>query len=146
MKKIQIKRPEGRPTKYEPRFIESADEYLALNQDEEYDWTKADGKVQTVYEKKIKVHLPTVEGFALFLNVDKTTLYEWASKYPEFSHALRKIVEEQHKRLIDKGLSGEYNSTIAKLVLSANHNMRERQDITTNDKDLPSPILGGITK
>ncbi len=40
------------------------------------------------------------------------------------------------QRLIDMGLSGVYNSTIAKLILSSNHGMRERLDKTSDDKPI----------
>jgi len=62
------------------------------------------------------------------LNVPRRTLYEWRDKHKDFSHSLEKIVTEQHKRLLDKGLSGEYNSTIAKLILSSNHGMSEKSE------------------
>jgi hypothetical protein len=58
---------------------------------------------------------------ALYLDVNKTTIFEWEKKYPDFSNSLDKIKDEQKKRLLEKGLSGEYNSTIAKLILSSNH-------------------------
>lgn len=133
--------PGGRPTKYQTIYIKKADEYLKSRVDKEVrTLTKEVGKQKT-YEKKIKVQLPTIEDFAVFLNVDKTTLYEWGKKYKEFSYALEKIRAEQQKRLLQFGLSGDYNSMIAKLILSANHGMRERSDITTDDKEFPQPLL-----
>ena len=77
----------------------------------------------------------------MFIDVSKRILYNWEQLHPQFLHALDKIRTEQQKRLLDKGLSGDYNSTIAKLILSSNHGMREKSDITTNDKDLPTPIM-----
>ena len=105
----------GRPTDYRPEFVDKASEYIRSCED--------------VIDRKndiAKVQLPTIEGFALHLDVNKTTLYEWANKYPEFSNALEKIKEEQRTRLLNQGLAGNYNSTIAKLVLSANHGMSEK--------------------
>lgn len=116
----------ARPTLYEEKYIEAAETYLATCKDE---------------PKERKVDLPTIEGFARYIGVNKTTLYEWSKVHDEFSNALEKIKTEQQTRLINQGLSGTYNSTIAKLVLSANHNMREKVDTTTNDKDLPAPLL-----
>lgn len=114
----------GRPGKYDPAFIAKADEYLELHQDgfdvELYNQTKG--------QLGLKVQLPTIEGFAAFIGVHKDTLYEWASIHDIFSDALTKIKAEQHKRLIDKGLSGTYNSTIAKLVLSSNHGYAEKSE------------------
>lgn len=109
--------PVGRPTKYNPKFINSVNEYLEENQDSYIEETTRAG---------LTVKLPTIEGFAAFIGVNKTSLYEWEAKNPMFSNALDKIRQAQHQRLINKGLSGEYNSTIAKLVLSSNHNYAEK--------------------
>jgi hypothetical protein len=130
-------RGKGRPTKYLPEMCDKADEYLLLNQDEEVEMVNNKGT-------RVKVKLPTVEGFALFLGVNKTTLYEWDKSYPEFSNSLNKIVTEQKKRLLNKGLEGTYNSTIAKLILSANHGMREGTDVTSGNK--PIPLLNYATR
>ena len=119
----------GRPTEYKEEYIDAVDEYLSICKDEEKD------------NGKLKVSLPTIEGFAMFIDVSKRILYNWEQLHPQFLHALDKIRTEQQKRLLDKGLSGDYNSTIAKLILSSNHGMREKSDITTNDKDLPTPIM-----
>ena len=116
----------GRPTKYEDIYIPKVDEYLELHQDEQVQVVKQSSEKYEMYDNKLKVKLPTIEGFARFIGVNKTTLYEWESNYTEFSNALDKIRIEQQERLINQGLSGEYNSTIAKLILSSNHGMTER--------------------
>lgn len=135
--------PAGRPTEYNEEYILKVDEYLEESTDQEVQVVKQANqeKGYETFDNKLKVNLPTIEGFALFIGVNKTSLYEWEKKYPEFSNALDKIRIEQQKRLINSGLSGEYNPTIAKLILSSNHGMRERTDQTTNDKDLPVPII-----
>lgn len=131
----------GRPSEYKEEYIDKADEYLAICQDEDKKVIKQSSEKYEMYDNKLKVHLPTIEGFALFLNVNKTSLYEWEKIHPDFSNALSKIRTEQQKRLIDNGLSGDYNSTIAKLILSANHGMREKSDITTDDKPIQSNTI-----
>lgn len=125
----------ARPEEYKKEYITKVDEYLLQNQDEE---------VRAVKSAKLKVKLPTIEGFALFIGVSKKSLYNWEEKYPEFLHALEKIRTEQHNRLINMGLSGDYNSTIAKLILSSNHNMREKADITSDDEPLANSLIGII--
>jgi len=129
----------GRPTKYLEEYNNKVDEYLELHQDKELE--RVGLRSEKGYEKLdyvLKVDLPTIEGFALFLGVNKTTLYEWDKKYPDFSNSLDKIRIEQQTRLINEGLAGNYNPTIAKLILSSNHGMREKteQDITTGGKEI----------
>jgi len=116
----------GRPTKYNEDVHEKIKTYLKENIDS--------------YDKdRLKVNLPTVTGFALYLGVNKDTLYEWAGKYPIFSDSLNLIVQEQEKRLINSGLSGAYNPTIAKLILSSNHGYAEN---TKNETDMN--LSGGV--
>jgi len=127
----------GRPTKYDPEFINKADDYLELHTDEETEQEKKEGWVTY----GVKVKLPTIDGFARYIGVVKSTMYDWAKDHPEFSNALESIRVEQKERLINMGLAGDYNSTITKLILSSNHGMAERKDITTKGKELPQPLL-----
>ena len=124
----------GRPTDYKEEYILKVDEYLEQCQDEEVQVVKQSSEKYEMFDNKLKVKLPTIEGFSLFIGVPKRTIYEWKEVYPEFSHSLDKIVTEQQNRLINSGLSGDYNSTIAKLILSSNHGMRERSDMTSDNK------------
>ena len=131
----------GRPTKYLEEYNNKVDEYLELHQDKELE--RVGLRSENGYEKidyVLRVNLPTIEGFARFIGVNKTTLYEWDKKYPDFSNSLDKIRIEQQTRLINEGLAGNYNPTIAKLILSSNHGMREKteQDITTGGKEISS--------
>jgi hypothetical protein len=109
----------GRPTKYDPIFIQKVDEYLQTT-----------GKEQ--------MHLPKMESFALYINVNGDTLVEWGKIYPEFSAALKKLMARQKEQLIDDGIYGgkEVNSTIVKLILQNNHGMKERTDTTSADKQI----------
>ena len=119
----------GRPSKYRAEFIDKIDEYLKSKQDAIFEFHKTRGTTSDSYERKIDVNLPTKEGFAKYIDVVVSTLFEWEKDHKEFSKALGKITAEQKKRLINSGLSGDYNTTIAKLILSSNHNMRDKQDI-----------------
>lgn len=111
----------GRPTKYKKEYIEAVDEYLAEN-------------IDSYEENRFNVNLPTIEGFAVYIGVNKSSLYEWSETHDEFSNSLEKILHEQQKRLINSGLSGQYNSTIAKLILSSNHGMSEKNEIDHTSK------------
>ena len=119
----------GRPTTYKEEYINKVDEYLAECQDEDKQVVKQSSEKYEMYDNKLKVNLPTVEGFALWLGISKSTLYDWKKKHKDFSDSLEMIVEEQRKRLLNMGLSGDYNSTIAKLILSSNHGYTEKSNV-----------------
>lgn len=127
----------GRPTDYSEEIVTKAQEYIDSCEDEEYDYHKTRGDKSDSYEYKVKVKLPTIEGLAFFLRIDKTTIYEWEKKYPKFSNVINDLRSKQANMLINKGLSGDYNPTIAKVLLTK-HGYREGLDQTTNDKDLPA--------
>ena len=116
--------PGGRPSKYDPSFVQAVDEYIATT-----------GREQT--------SLPTKQGLALWLNVDTDTLVEWAKIYPEFSVALKMLMNKQGEQLINDGIYGgkEVNATIVKLLLQNNHGMKERNDVTTKDEKIESNTI-----
>jgi hypothetical protein len=121
----------GRPTIYTPELIEKAKEYLSICNDTDED--KENG-----IKKKVK--LPSIGGLAVYLDVARSTLYEWSNEYKEFSDIMERMLSTQEDRLINGGLSGEYTPTITKVILTK-HGYREGVDQTTNDKDLPTPIM-----
>lgn len=114
----------GRPTKYYPEVYKDIEAYLMTT-----------GREQT--------KLPTVEGLALYLNVHKDTLYEWAKENREFSDALDKLKMIQKEQLINDGIYGgkEVNAAIVKLVLGHNHGMKENDPSTLVQVNV-TPILG----
>jgi predicted DNA-binding protein YlxM (UPF0122 family) len=122
----------GQPTKYREKFTKKAIEYL-----EKY--------------KELDEKVPSIEGFAEFIEVSKKTIYNWCKEKEnseliasdKFLHALERIKTKQGRILQNSGLDGTFNSTITKLMLSANHDMREKSDVTTDDKPMPAPIYGG---
>jgi hypothetical protein len=134
----------GRPTGYRPEMNQKVDEYLKLCKDEYFQLTKSTGGNSDTFENKLRSRLPNMARLSLFLGVPERTLYDWADRHEEFSQSLGKVKKEQEARLLEMGVSGEYNSTIAKLILSSNHGYKERSDHTSDDK--PIPILGDMLK
>ena len=90
--------PGGRPTKYTPDMVDRLEGYMHNCPDE----------------------LPSKSGFAIFVGVHVNTLDNWSRKHSEFLWALRRLHTLQESELINKGLAGQYNSTICKLILSRN--------------------------
>ena len=130
--------PAGRPTKLTPEMMKKAEGFLDWNATQtltRYFNTK-DGPVTQQIPKP-----PTMTGLALYLEVDRTTLNEWAKENKEFSHIFTQVRAKYEESLVGNGLSETYNPGLAKFLLSADHDKREKSDITTNGKDLPTPII-----
>ena len=115
--------PAGRPQEYKPEMVEKVKQYMLLCQDEE------------------NQKLPNKGGLAVYLDVARETIYDWCSKFPDFSDIVEKLFSMQEDSLINNGITGRYNASITKVILTK-HGYREGIDTTTNDKDLPTPILG----
>jgi hypothetical protein len=108
----------GRPTKYTPELLETAWDYLK-NHEENYSH-----------------QFPSIEGLAYVLKVSRSTLNKWMGEEDkkEFSDIAEAIAQLQIITLCNKGLAGEYNSTIAKLLLSK-HGYHEKTELDANIRD-----------
>jgi hypothetical protein len=136
----------ARPTDYSNEILTQTEIYLTQSIDEYSEFHKTRGEKSDSFERVLRVKLPTIEGLALFLGVDRSTIYEWEGKHKEFSYTLDKIRAEQQQRLIDNGLSGDYNPVIAKLILSSNHGMRERSDVTSDNEAITNVNINVVTQ
>lgn len=92
--------PGGRPSKYTPELIEAAKQYIV-------DYEKHDHAI------------PSIAGLAVVLGVSRDTLHTWGNdeEKPEFSDILANLLSRQEQILVSKGLKGDFNSAITKLVL-----------------------------
>lgn len=106
-------RKRGRPTKYVPGGLVFLEAYLGGCRD-----------VFDTSARRWHVRLPTIDGFALYLGVHRDTLYAWAKIHPEYEYALEKLMRIQYLRLLNGGLSGQYQSWLVVLMLTRNHRRR----------------------
>lgn len=111
----------ARPTKYNEGILDKAYEYL-----DNYD--------------KYGHIIPSVVGLADVLEVTTKTLYNWSEKEEnrKFLHILERLIQRQHIKLINGGLSGDLNAQITKLVLGK-HGYHEKQE-----RELTGPQGGPI--
>lgn len=75
------------------------------------------------YETQDEV-CPTTCGLACFLGISERSVYNLGDRDSRFLQTLEEIKTKQHTILISKGLSGDFNSNITKLLLS-NHGHSE---------------------
>lgn len=144
-KKKAAPKKRGRPTSYSPKLIAAVDTYIDTCADEESEFWKTRGEKSDSYERIVRVKLPTLQGYSQYIGVHIDTLYEWAKKYQDFSEALGRIRTQQHEKLVNNALSGNYNPVISKLLLMSNHGYVERKDVTTDGQpiqpDAPTQAL-----
>lgn len=81
--------------------------------------------------------IPTIEGLALYIDVSRSTIYEWVKdeEKKEFSDIVERILEKQAQSLVNNGLKGKFTPTIAKVLLTK-HGYREGIDATSDDKPI----------
>lgn len=107
----------ARPTDYSKEILKRAQEYADnLPEDE-------------------AVH--SIEGLADYINISRSNIYLWASQEDKkaFSDIVENIREKQGKTLINKGLKGEFNSSISKVMLTK-HGYREGTDVTSDGEKI----------
>jgi hypothetical protein len=109
----------ARPTDYKPEIVAQARFYLEnLPEDEP---------------------MHSVEGLSDFLQIARSTIYKWKDEEgkEEFSDIYEQILTKQGKQLLGKGITGEFNPTITKVMLTK-HGYRDAidTDVTTKGKEI----------
>jgi len=101
MPKNTGKHPGGRPTKYNDQTIPKTQFYL--------------DNFEALGDK-----IPSIAGLADHLEVTRETVHDWLlqEEKAEFSYNVKRILQRQEKVLANKGLDGEFNSSITKLLLT----------------------------
>lgn len=114
----------ARPTSLTPELIEKAQDYLENYED---------------FDQVV----PTVAGLALHIGVSRAVIYDWEKKPdvdPEFLDILNAIKEWQEIKLVNGGLTSQFNSVIAKMMLTK-HGYSDKQEIdhTSGGEKLEAP-------
>lgn len=102
-KKPAVKKlSQGRPTDYTPELL-----------------AKAKGYVDESGYMALDHAVPSIAGLAMHLGIARATVYAWAKEADKkpFSDILERILSTQEQIALSRGLTGEYNSTIVKLLL-----------------------------
>lgn len=111
------KGPGGRPSKYDPKYIQEMIDFFKR------DYTmRKNGKSEAC-------DFPSIARFAVNIDVANSTIYEWANKHPEFSVALKKCQEMQEDIIVNNSLKGSYNGAFAQFLLKNNFGYRDKQEV-----------------
>ena len=79
--------------------------------------------------------VPSLVGLCRVINRSRQTLYNWSNDDSEFLDILEAINENQELVTLNKSLTGEYNATIAKLLLGK-HGYTDRQTLRADVRDV----------
>ena len=113
----------ARPTKYSEEILDRAVEYVTSFFSEE-----------TIPEDEV---IPSIEGLALYLEVSRPTIYDWAGQEDkeEFSYIVEKLKAKQGLILLTGTLTNKLNSSMGKAILSKHgYSEKTEQDITSGGK------------
>ena len=120
--------PVGRPTKLTDELMDKA-------------------KVYVQKDYLIDELIPTMQGLSLYLGVSNKVLYNWRNENDEFLHIVEDLMDLQAKNLFRGGLTGDFNASITKLLLTK-HGFSDRveQDLRSSDGTMqPTQIvLNGV--
>ena len=113
----------GRPTLYTPELLEMAKEYVDSTED----------------------LVPSAVGLFLHIGIARATGYRWAAEgNEEFKDILEEVSQSQELKLVTGGLSGEFNSTITKMMMTKHgYHDSVKQELTSPDGSM-TPTFSGL--
>jgi hypothetical protein len=79
--------------------------------------------------------IPSQAGLACVLDISRETIIQWMKdpEKKEFSYIVGKMSAFQEKQLLSGGLSGDFNASITKLILTK-HNYSDKTETDVNAK------------
>ncbi len=125
------KRGRGAPSDYKPEYCEQLIKYFDVPPYREIPetWYNPDGSVKRESMKLVANPPAHIGGFARSLGVAKSTLYDWARRYPDFAYSVKHAHDMRRAMIIDNALSGLYNPLFAKLAAANLFGWHDRQDV-----------------
>lgn len=129
MKKEAKKKKTGRPTKYNPKYCEEIIKFF------DREAFTVVGTRENGTEVMAPCKLPTFEGFAISLGVNRDTINEWVKQHDDFSVAHKRAKDYQKEILMQNGLLGLYDKTFAIFTAKNVTDMSDKQEIDHQSSD-----------
>lgn len=128
----------GRPTKLTPEMMAKARTFLSEAAKEKLKKTVFTKNGPEIIEVPVP---PTITKFSLFLDVQRETLNEWAKENREFSDIFTRVRRVYEQTLVENGLSDNYNPRLSQFLLSADHDKRDKSDVTTDGEKISFQVI-----
>lgn len=109
---VAKKKTLGRPTDYNPKYCADIVNFF-LNHIIDRD----------------KPDYPTITDFARKYNITRSSINLWATKYPDFSEALKQIKELQKEIIIKGAITGVFNASFSIFAMKNIAGWRDKTDI-----------------
>lgn len=86
--------------------------------------------------------IPSIAGLSCELERARSTIYKWKADNvdQEFSDTLEQIMSNQERTALNKGLTGDFNSAITKLILANHHGYSEKPELDQDEESPPVAI------
>lgn len=143
--------PAGRPTDYKPEYCEKIVKFFNIDPFIRETYTDNNGAERT---RLVPNRFPTLARFAAELDVDRSTLAEWADKkdsdgvlvHPEFSRAYKRAKDYQEAFLAEGGLAGAFETPFAIFTAKNVIGWKDKQEIdnTHSGKEGGIPIAHSV--
>ena len=141
------KRPEGRPSKYDPIYCEKIVEYFKIPFFENKlikKVTKKKGKdgketEEVNHYEEVATSPRFIRGFAESIGIKHGTLIEWSKIHPEFSEAYNEAKDLQTEHIVTCAIKGLYNAPFSIFTLKNVAGWRDSLDVK-GDPDSPLPL------
>lgn len=128
---VEVHRGRGAPSDFKPEYCQQLIQYFDIEPVREIPetWYNPDGSVKRESMKLVANPPRHIGGFARSIGVAKSTVYDWARKYPDFAYSLLHARDMRRSMIIDNALAGLYNPLFAKLAAANLFGWHDRQDV-----------------
>lgn len=124
----------GRPSEYREEYCERIVKFFDVEPFVREEYKDSNGSERT---RLIPNRLPTLARFAAELDVDRSTLAEWANKtdaggalvYPKFSRAYKRAKDYQEAFLAEGGLAGAFETPFAIFTAKNVIGWKDKQEV-----------------
>ena len=130
----------GRPTKYRKEYCQKILDFFSITPTKIIEETVITKMGIKLIKREVANRLPTIEGFAISIEVSKPTVIGWTKHHQQFFNAYMRAKDHAKEILIQNGLASLYNEGFAKFVAINCTDMVDKAQHELTGKD-GAPII-----